>query len=84
MPPKEFLVEVIVKKFSNKERSGNRKKKEWKIRDHKTKLVEEIKRNIRQSYFKALVLALYYYCGDNVKYGLLSKNLLQRKQQHGC
>ena len=28
-------------------------------------------------------MALYYYCGDRVKYGLLSKNLFQRKQQHG-
>ena len=26
---------------------------------------------------------MYYYCGDNVKYGLLSKKLFQRKQQHG-
>ena len=47
------------------------------------KLVEEIKKNIGQPDFKALVLALYYYCWDNVKYGLLSKNLFQRKQQHG-
>ena len=23
------------------------------------------------------------YCGDNVKYGLLSKHLFQRKQQYG-
>ena len=29
-----------------------------------------------------LVLALHCYCGDNVKYGLLSKHLLQRKQQY--
>lgn len=47
------------------------------------KIVEEIKKNIRQHNFKAMVLALYQYCGDNVKYGLLSKNLFQRKQQHG-
>ena len=25
---------------------------------------------------------LRYYCGDNVKHGLLSKNLFQRMQQH--
>ena len=30
-----------------------------------------------------LVLALYYYCGDNVKYGLFSKNFIERKQKHG-
>ena len=28
---------------------------------------------MRQPYFKALVLALYYYDRDKVKYGLLSK-----------
>ena len=27
----------------------------------------------------ALVLALHCYCGDKVKYGLLSKHLFQRK-----
>ena len=31
----------------------------------------------------ALVLALHCYCGDNVKYGLLSRHLLQRKRQYG-
>ena len=31
----------------------------------------------------ALVLVLHCYCGDMVKYGLLSKHLFQRKQQHG-
>ena len=44
-----------------------------KRHDHKSKLVVEIKRNIREPNFEALVLALYYYSGDNVKYGLLSK-----------
>ena len=38
---------------------------------------------MRQPNFKALVLALYFYWGDNVSYGLLSENLFQRKQQHG-
>ena len=38
---------------------------------------------MRQPGFKALVLALCYYCGDKVKYGLLSKKLFQRKQQLG-
>ena len=56
---------------------------EYKRRDHKVKLVEEIKRNIRQPNFKALILTLYYYCRDNLKYGLLAKNLSQRKQEHG-
>ena len=28
-------------------------------------------------------IALHCYCGDNVKYGLLSKQLFQRKQQNG-
>ena len=32
----------------------------------------------------ALVLALHCYCGDNIKYGLLSKHLFQRKWQYGC
>ena len=31
----------------------------------------------------ALVFVLHCYCGDMVKYGLLSKHLFQRKQQHG-
>ena len=70
MPPKSFQFLVKVKNFINKERCGSRKTKECKRRDHKIKS------------FKALVLALYYYCGDKVKYGLLSKNLFQRKQQH--
>ena len=30
-----------------------------------------------------MVLALQWYCGDNVKYGLLSKHLFQRKLQYG-
>ena len=30
-----------------------------------------------------LVLALHSYCGDNVKYGVLSKHLFQIKRQHG-
>ena len=80
---KRFQFLVKVKNFINKERCGNRKTKECKIRDHKIKLFEEIKKNIRQPDFKALVLALCYYCGDKVKNGLLSKNLFQRKQQHG-
>ena len=67
----------------NKERCENRKTKECKRRDHKIQLVEEIQKNMRQPNFKALVLALYYYWGDNVSYGLLSENLFQREQQHG-
>ena len=43
----------------------------------------EIKNNIGQPNFETLVLALCCYCGDNVKYGVLSKILFQRKQQHG-
>ena len=78
---KEFLV-FKVKNFINKERSGSSKTKECKRRDHEINFFEEIKKNIRQPGFKALVLALYYYCGDKIKYGLFSKNLLQRKQQH--
>ena len=35
-------------------------------------------------YLGSLVLALRYYCGDNVKHGLLSKQLFQRKQQDGA
>ena len=59
------------------------KRKTCKRCDHNIKLIEEIKNNIRQSNFEALVLTLYCYCGDNVKYRLLSKNLFQKKQQHG-
>ena len=51
--------------------------------DQKMRFVEEIKNNIRKINFEALVLALYCYYRDNVKNGPLSKNLLQRKQQHG-
>ena len=29
-----------------------------------------------------MVLTLLCYCGDNVKYGLLSKHLFQRKQKY--
>ena len=47
--------------------------KDVEVAKRKIKLVEEIKKNIRQPNFKALVLVLYYYCGDNVRYGLLSK-----------
>ena len=83
MPPKSFQFLVKVKNFTNKERCGSHKTKECKRRDRKIKLFEEIKKNMQQPNFKALVLALYYYCGDKVKYGLLSKNLFQRKQQHG-
>ena len=74
---------VNVKNFINKERRSSCKTKECKRRDHNIKLSEEIKKNIPQPDFKALVLALYYYCRDKVKYGLLSKNLFQRKQQRG-
>ena len=31
----------------------------------------------------ALVLARHCYCGDNIKYELFSKHLLQRKRQYG-
>ena len=33
--------------------------------------------------YLALVLALYCYCRDDVKYGLLSRHLFQRKWQYG-
>ena len=82
MPPKRFWFLVKVKNFISNKRCGSRKTKECKRRDHKTKLFEDIKKNIRQADFKALVLPLCYYCGDKVKYGLPSKNLFQRKQQH--
>ena len=60
---KELLVKVIVKNVARQKSA----------KDVMIKLVEEIKKNIRQPNFKALVLGLYYYHGDNVKYGLLSK-----------
>ena len=77
-----FSFQLIVKNFIDKERCSSCKTKESKRRDHNVKLFQEIKKNIRQPDFKALVLSLYYYCGDKVKYWLLSKNLFQRKQQH--
>ena len=60
---KELLVKVIVKNVARRKSA----------KDVMIKLVKEIKKNIRQPNFKALVLGLYYYHGDNVKYGLLSK-----------
>ena len=75
MPPKSLQFLVKVKNFINKGRCGSRKTKKYKRRDHKIKLFEEIKKNMKQPDFKALVLALNYYCRDKVKYGLLSKNL---------
>ena len=62
---------VIVKNVLNRKRCRSCKTKDKML--HKIKLVEENKKNIRQPNFKALVLVLYYYCGDNVRYELLSK-----------
>ena len=60
------------------------KNKECKKRYHKiSQLRKFIKYRPLQLYFRILVLALHCYCWDNVKYRLLSKHLLQRKQQHG-
>ena len=55
--------------------------KSLKKRNHKVKMVKKIqnKYNIRQLCFETLLLALHYYSGDNVKYGILAKHLLQRK-----
>ena len=55
---KEFLVLIKAKNLINKERCGSRKTKECERRDHKIKLVEEIKKNIRQPDFKALVYSI--------------------------
>ena len=44
---------------------------------------ESLSSIVYDSFFGILVLALNCYCGDNVKYELLSKHLLQGKQQHG-
>ena len=68
MPP-----EFLVKSFINEEKCGSCKPKEQKI-----KFVEEIKNNIGHPNFETLVLVLYRHCGDNIEYGLLSKNLFQR------
>ena len=45
---KKFLVKVIIKNFFNKERCGSCKTKEYKRLDQKIKLVDKIKKNIRQ------------------------------------
>ena len=60
MPPKSFQFLDKVKNFINKERCGSCKTKECKNPDHKIKLFEKIRKNIRQLDFKALVSALYY------------------------
>ena len=38
---------------------------------------------MQQLYFGTLLLASHCYCGNNIKYGMLSKYLLQRKKQQG-
>ena len=53
-----------------------------KRRNHKIKLVEEIKKNIRQLNFKVLVLELYCFCVDNVKYRLLSKKTSSKESNN--
>ena len=58
-----------------KERCGSCKTKKDVI---KVKLVEEIRNNIWQRNFEALILAWYCFCGENVN-GLLSGNLFQIK-----
>ena len=45
--------------------------------------VIKYKDSIRKLHFGPLVLPTYCYLGDNVKYGLFSKHLFQRKQQYG-
>ena len=42
--------------------------------------MEGIKKNIQQSNFKVSGLALYCYCGDTIKYGLLSKKKKKKKK----
>ena len=39
------------------------------------------KYSMQYFYFETLVLALYCYCGDNVKYGLLSKHLFKENNK---
>ena len=34
------------------------------------------------TFWGTLVLVLHCYCGDNIKYGFLSKHLFQTKQQY--
>ena len=71
---KYFLQYLNPTSYLNKERFVSRKTKQYKRCDHRIKLVEEIK-NIRQPNFKTSVLALYYYCADNIKTDF--------SQQHG-
>ena len=52
-------------------------------RYHKVSYKSCLSKSMLKLYFETLVLALHCYCGDNVKYGLLSKHLLQRKLQYG-
>ena len=58
-----------------------------KKRNRKTKSIERklTKYNMRLFYFETLVLELHCYCGDKIrkKYGLSSKHLFQRQEQHG-
>ena len=58
--------------------------------NHKIKECEKIVKKVEQVLYSVVsfwnfvaLLALYCYFGGNVKYRLLSKRLLKRKQQHG-
>ena len=74
------------KKVIYKEKCGTAKK--WKIKkryheiSYQRKFIK-FKYGIQELYIGTLVLALYCYCGDNVKNGLPSKHSFQRKQQYG-
>ena len=76
---KDVKLTNIVEK--SEEQSKNKKRvKHVIIRSVSYESLSSINLGIRQLYVRTLVLALH--CGDNIKYGRLSKHLSQRKQQY--
>ena len=64
--------------------NSHKKREQCKKRNHRSNLFRTFNKYIiRQLFLETLVLVLHCGCGDNVKYGLLSERLFQRKQEHG-
>ena len=66
----------------NIEQSQNEKLCETKSENKSSFFKKFNKWDIREHQFGTLISTLYCYCEDKVKYGLLSKHVFQRKQQH--
>ena len=83
---------ATTKKIIYKEKYMSCKTKDRKKRNHKISyesLSSKVYNSLIQGSFtsllcfETLVLAMHCYCGDNVKYQLLSKHMFQRKQHYG-